>query len=95
MGPGVYRKDHPWKARRWLTKQRTAVNPTIHHELMKTRIADLHRHAARDRMARAAARARRARTPNGSLPAPAGTVTVLARVMIAALGARSPQQEPQ
>jgi hypothetical protein len=71
------------------------MNPTIHHELMKARIADLHRQAARDRMARAATRARRARTPNGSLPAPARTVTVLARVMVAALGARSPQQEPQ
>jgi hypothetical protein len=72
-----------------------AMNPTIHHELMKARIADLHRQAAADRMARAATRARGARTQNGSLPAPSRTVTVLARLVIGVRGAGSPQQESQ
>jgi hypothetical protein len=35
--------------------------PTIHHELMTARAADLHRQAERDRIARAAIQARRAR----------------------------------
>jgi hypothetical protein len=72
-----------------------AMNPIIHQELVKARIADLHRQAARDSMARAATHARRARTQNGSLPAPARTGTLLARLMIAVLGALSPQQESQ
>jgi len=71
------------------------MNPAIHHELMKARIADPHRHAAADRLACAGTRARRVRTHNGSPCAPARTVTVLARLVIIALGARSPQQEPQ
>lgn len=61
---------------------------------MKARIADRHRQAARDRMAWAGIRAR-ARTQNGSLPAPADTLTVLVLLVIAVLGARSPQQESQ
>jgi hypothetical protein len=71
------------------------MNPTIHHELMKARIADLHRQAAATAWPgpppEPAARGRRtAASPHPLAPSP-----VLARVMIAALGARSPQQEPQ
>lgn len=69
------------------------MNPIIHQKLITARIVELHRQAARGRMARAATQARRARTDNGS--APARTVTVLARLVIAVLGARSPQREPQ
>ena len=71
------------------------MNPIIHQGLITARIAELHRQAARGRMARAATQARRARTDNGSARAPARTVTVLARLVIAVLGARSPQREPQ
>jgi hypothetical protein len=75
--------------------QELAMNPIIQQELITARIAELHRQAARGRMARAATQARRARTENGSARAPARTVTVLGRFVIAVLGARSPQQEPQ
>jgi hypothetical protein len=77
--------------------QELAMNPIIHQELITARIAELHRQAARGRMARAATQARSARTDNGSAPAPAParTVTVLARLVITVLGARSPQQESQ
>jgi hypothetical protein len=73
--------------------QELAMNPIIHQELIKAQIADLHRQAARDRMAWAATQAHRARTSNGRSPGPVRTVGVLARLMIAVLGARSPQQE--
>jgi hypothetical protein len=36
------------------------MHPTIHEYLAKTRIADLHRQAQRDALARAASKARRA-----------------------------------
>jgi hypothetical protein len=51
--------------------------PTIHHELMKARAADLHRQAERDRIARAAIQARRARH-HGKHPAAMMTRTRLA-----------------
>jgi threonine/homoserine/homoserine lactone efflux protein len=41
------------------------TNPIIHRELMHARIADLQRQAERDRMARAASRASRARSDYG------------------------------
>jgi hypothetical protein len=56
------------------------MRPIIAHELMKDRIADLHRYAERERMAHAASRARHTqrekRRPNLVL---SGTVTVLVR----------------
>ena len=46
------------------------MHPTIHDELAKARAGDLYRRAERDTLARAARRARRARTQQGSHPVP-------------------------
>jgi hypothetical protein len=51
--------------------------PTIHHELMTARAADLHRQAERDRIAQASIQARRARH-HGRHPAARMTRTSLA-----------------
>jgi hypothetical protein len=62
--------------------------PLSSYELAETRIADLHRQARRDALARAARQARRARThePGHSAPAhPAAPV----RRLLTALGVRT------
>jgi hypothetical protein len=64
------------------------MHPAIHHQLAQARIADLHRQAQHDALARAASRARRARTPQRrpvrGLPA------VMARRVLTVLGSGSP-----
>ena len=64
------------------------MHPTIRSHLAKTRIADLHQQAERDRMARAA---RLARTDGGRPLAPAHRAMALARRALGVLGARSLQ----
>ena len=46
------------------------MRPTFHHDLATARVAGLHHHAARERTAPAAIRARRAQTPHRPLPCP-------------------------
>lgn len=44
------------------------MHPAISHQLAQARVADLHRQAQRDALARTAARARRTRAPRRSQP---------------------------
>ncbi|MDR0346417.1 MAG: hypothetical protein LBI49_25515 [Nocardiopsaceae bacterium] len=60
------------------------MHPTIHHELMQARAADLHRRAARARAARAAVRARGRGTRAG--------LTALVRLLLP--GAGDPARRP-
>jgi hypothetical protein len=65
------------------------MNPIIHHDLMQSQVADLHRQAHRDAQARAASQAHRPRTvqhghPVRRLPG------VMARRVRTALGAGTP-----
>jgi hypothetical protein len=60
--------------------------PASSYELAKTRVADLHRQAQRDALARAARRARRARPHQSGHPPPA---LPFGRRVLALLGARS------
>ena len=64
------------------------MHPITHHELNKARIADLHRWAERDRLARASAQARRARREYSNDPA-GHTARVFARRLLIILRARS------
>jgi hypothetical protein len=64
------------------------MHPITHHELNKARIADLHRWAERDRLARASAQARRARREYGNDPA-GHTARVFARRLLIILRPRS------
>ncbi len=61
--------------------------PLSSYELAETRIADLHRQARRDALARAARQARRAERHEPGHPAPAHPATV--RRLLTALGART------
>jgi hypothetical protein len=63
--------------------------PLIHHELMNARVADFRRRAERDQTARAAAQASRARQERGENPRAGRPAGVLARHVLAFLGARS------
>ena len=63
------------------------MHPIFHDELNKARIADLHRRAERDRLARASAQAGRARREHGRAPADAASGVVVRRLLII-LGAR-------
>ena len=63
------------------------MDPTLSHELAKARIADLHRQAQRDTLARAARKARRARTHRPGHP-PTGYPAVIRR-LLTALGTRA------
>jgi hypothetical protein len=68
--------------------------PTLQHDLAKARVADLHRQAERDRIARTARRARKA---HDSHVVPSDLATSFARRVLAALAARSlrpPSQHP-
>ena len=63
------------------------MQPTFHHELATARVADLHSHAARERMAKAA---RRAQKHHRTRSVPARTVTGLARRVLTLASGRSP-----
>ena len=65
------------------------MHPAIHCDLAQARIADLHRQAQRDARARAASRARRARTPQRRHPV-RGLPAVMARRVLAVLGGGRP-----
>jgi hypothetical protein len=64
------------------------MHPIYHDELNKVRIADLHRSAERDRLARASAQARRARGEYGNDPE-GHTARVFARRLLIILRTRS------
>jgi hypothetical protein len=64
------------------------MHPTIHGEVARARIADLHRQAERDRMARAT---RLARKTHERHFVPGHLATVLARRALAVLAAHSPR----
>jgi hypothetical protein len=64
------------------------MHPIILNEVAKARIADWHRQAERDRMARAA---RLARKPHRRRFVPGDLATAFARRVRAALAARSPR----
>ena len=61
--------------------------PLSSYELAKAQVADRHRQAQRDTLARAARRARRARTHPPGRPAPARPTAV--RRLLTALGTRT------
>ncbi len=65
------------------------MHPTIQHDIMQARVADLHRQAERDRLAQAVSRGRRTLRERGRRSVPGATATVLARRLLAALGSRS------
>jgi len=64
------------------------MHPLIHNELMNARVADFHRRAGRDRIARAAVQASRA-AHRGRHPAAVRPARVLGRSLLTLLGARS------
>jgi hypothetical protein len=64
------------------------MRPAFHHDLATARIADLHHHAARERMAQGAIRGRRAQPHHRARLLPGHAVTVLARVLPPAGGHR-------
>jgi hypothetical protein len=63
------------------------MHPIFHEELNRARIAERHRRAERDRLARASAQARRARRQDGKAP-PTGAAWVVARRLLIILSAR-------
>jgi hypothetical protein len=65
------------------------MHPMIQRDLIQARVADLHREAARLRLAAQGRQRRRPRTGHGSHPAPGHRATILVRRALAALGARS------
>ena len=64
------------------------MSPTLRYELMNARVADLHRQAERDRIARAAIKGRRARREHGKEPMPGRNAGVLARRVLSLLAGR-------
>ena len=65
------------------------MHPIIHNELNQARVADLHRRAERDRLARAFIQARRTRREHGKDPVSGRSAGVFARRLLIILGARS------
>jgi hypothetical protein len=63
------------------------MHPIIHHELTNARIADVHRRAEQDRLARACIRTRRMRRKHGTDPV-GGAGRVVTRRLRIILGAR-------
>jgi len=63
------------------------MHPELHYQLAQARVADLHRQAQRDALARAARRARRKRTRRPGHPAAGYPAAV--RRLLTALGART------
>jgi hypothetical protein len=70
------------------------MHPIIQHQLMNARIADLHRQADHDRLARAATKARRLRHEEGRRLVGGRPATVLARCLHAVLPARPIARPP-
>ena len=64
------------------------MRPAFHHDLATARVADLRHHAARERIAQAAIRARRAQPDHRARLVPGHAVTVLARALTLARGHR-------
>jgi hypothetical protein len=64
--------------------------PTFHHDLATTRVADLDRHAARERTATAASRARSAQGHQRSRSSAGRTVTAIGYRVLMLLGACRP-----
>jgi len=65
------------------------MHPVIHDGLNQARIADFHRWAERDRLARAAIRARGTHRKNVNDPADGRAGRVVARRLLIILGTRS------
>jgi hypothetical protein len=65
------------------------MHPIIHDELKNARVADFHRQAERDRLARAFILARRTRGEHGKDPVGGRSAGVFARRLLIILGARS------
>jgi hypothetical protein len=65
------------------------MHPIIHGELKNARVADFHRRAERDRLARAFIQARRTRREHGKDPVGGPSAGVFARRLLIILGARS------
>jgi hypothetical protein len=65
------------------------MHPIMHNELKNARIADLHRRAERDRLARAFIQARRLRREHGRDLAGGRSAGGFARRLLIILGARS------
>jgi hypothetical protein len=64
------------------------MHPIFHDELIKARIADLHREAKRDRLAWAFRQARRTRREHRNDPAGGRAARVIARRLLIIMGAR-------
>ncbi len=64
------------------------MHPTIHDELRKARLADIHRRAEQDRQARVLILARRRHREHGKDPVGRRSARVYARRLLAILGAR-------
>lgn len=62
------------------------MHSSLHHEIAKARLPDLHAQAQRDALARAARRARRAQRHQPSHPA--RTLSGIPRLVLAILGVR-------
>ena len=65
------------------------MHPIVHDELSKSRIADLHRKAERDRLAWAFRQARRTHGKQRNDPAGGRAAGVIARRLLIIMGARS------
>ena len=76
------------------TVKETAMHPTIQHDLVQAHIDDLHRQAGRDRLSRAARRARHAPAKHSTPSLPAHTTAQLIRRVLTLLGARRPSHAP-
>ena len=65
------------------------MHPIIHDELKNARVADFHRRAERDRLARAFIHARRTRREHRKDPVGGRSARVFARRLLIILGGRS------
>ena len=70
------------------------MHPIIQRDLMRVRVADLHREAERDRLAQAASGPRRAPDEHSRHSALSRPATRLVRRMLAVLGAHSLRRPP-
>jgi hypothetical protein len=64
------------------------MHSTVNREMAMARIADLHQHAAWDRVAQTVVLARRPHKQRRARPVPGHTITGLARRVLTLLGAR-------
>ena len=70
------------------------MRPAFHHDLANARIADLRRHAAQQRTAKAAIRARRAHRQHRIRSVPVHTLTGLTRQVLTHAIGRHPSPAP-